>query len=248
MQKSRGRQPETFMLFDSREAPHIYYCRRCDSNEQGAAIHKFPASTSCTDQITKTTTATGHWLFRSFWGWFNDKRDTLIALTLRDCQIDIESTSSSWAASVKSLSFCLCPYQSFEPLPPWSSRVCLSQSHFSVMSVSLSVNPVLQSRKSKCRKVEGDSPRLLCFLTLEKHGTFITVDIVILMNREQLYCMRSNSEPASAVNWTRTDCSERVWRSSRGHAPDDRYTTTSNSYENNGTFSKRFKGIADLKV
>ena len=26
------------MLFDSREEPHIYYCRRCDSNEQGAAV------------------------------------------------------------------------------------------------------------------------------------------------------------------------------------------------------------------
>ena len=44
MQKSRGRQPETFMLFDSREAPHNDADQVCNPIsipiEQEAAIHR----------------------------------------------------------------------------------------------------------------------------------------------------------------------------------------------------------------
>ena len=52
------------------------------------------------------------------------------------------------------------------------------------MSVSSSLYPVPPSRESKSIKVEGDSPRLLWFLTLEKYHTFITVNVVILMYRK----------------------------------------------------------------
>ena len=70
------------------------------------------------------------------------------------------------------------------------------QCAFYEISVSVSLVAVLQSRESKCKKVEGDSPRLLCFLTLEKYRTFVTVEIVILMSRELLY---ANSQRALAA-------------------------------------------------
>ena len=59
------------------------------------------------------------------------------------------------------------------------------QCDFRVMSVSTSLHILPQSRESKCRKVEGDSPRLLCFLILEKYHTVMAIDCVILVNRHQ---------------------------------------------------------------
>ena len=63
MQKSRGREPETFMLFDSREVPHSDDNRLCYPTEQGAAVQyalKFRTGTrslntnQCTTSLLKS--------------------------------------------------------------------------------------------------------------------------------------------------------------------------------------------------
>ena len=65
------------------------------------------------------------------------------------------------------------------------------------VSASLIVMP--QSRESKCRKVEGDSPRLLCFLTLENYHTLMMTDCAILVSREQIQCIYSLQIPIAMV-------------------------------------------------
>ena len=78
-------------------------------------------------------------------------------------------------------------------------ELCSFHCDFRLMSVSASLHAMPGSRESKCRKVEGDSPRLSCFLILEKYHTIITVNCAILLTRKQPCSTRSNSEPAPAV-------------------------------------------------